>query len=888
MVQALNSSGKILNSKWPRVSSLSLIAIVLIVVLAFYADLQNRKAAEQALRTAVHDHISLIRAKLEGNINANIHLVRGLISTLKTEPDMQQDRFADLASNLFTENSQLRNVAGAPGLVISLMYPIVGNEKAIGLDYRANDIQRAAALKVMEAGAAVMAGPVDLVQGGQGLIGRFPVFNQVNGRETFWGLVSAVIDVESLYRESGLHDPDLSLDIAMVGKDGAGASGAQFFGPEHVMGASPVVVDVSLPNGSWRLAAVPKTGWQQGFSELWFQRLLIALAGFFILLPIFIFGRLSEQRKKAMDELQVREDRLQQVSHRLEMALDASKVGVWELNLETREVHWDSRMLEMYGLRSDAPPPEPRDWLHFVHPDDLGRVKAESEQAVATRGRYQSDFRIVLGNGDVRNIRSKGAFHDDGPGARYIGVNWDLTADMRLQDALKQAKSEMERRNGELERTKAQIEHMAMHDSLTGLPNRRFLDLELSNSALSRNRDSAVHALLIVDLDRFKQINDTYGHAAGDALLVHVSQILSLLVRPSEFVARIGGDEFVIVCKQDTDSDHLNGLAESIVEQMRQPMIYEGKECRFGVSVGISTAGSSATEISQLLVNADLALYRAKSTGRNRFAFYTPELQAKTLHTKNLADEIMRGIEEGQFVPFYQPQYTADNLAITGVEALARWHHPERGILTPDTFLSVAEEFNVMAAIDRVILRQTLKDMKFWSLQGLDIPHASVNVSAQRLHDSELLESLEGLKIPPGTLSFELVESIFLDDCDDVVVRNIERVKELGIDIEIDDFGTGHTSIISLLKLSPRRLKIDRQLITPMIESQAARHLVKSVVEIGNSLNIEVVAEGVETLRHVRLLQRMDCDILQGFVFGKPMSSQDLVNHLRKPMELTA
>ena len=339
MVQVLNSTGKKLNRKLPRVSSSSLIAIVLIVVLAFYADLQNRNAAEQALRTTVHDHMSIIRAKLEGNINANIHLVRGLISTLKTEPDMQQDRFADLASNLFTENSQLRNVAAAPGLVISLMYPIAGNEKAIGLDYRANDLQRAAALKVMEAGTAVMAGPVDLVQGGQGLIGRFPVINQVNGREEFWGLVSAVIDVESLYRESGLHDPDLGLDIAIVGKDGAGASGAQFFGPEHVLGSRPVVVDVSLPNGSWRLAAVPKTGWQQDFYELWFQRVLIALAGFFILLPIFIFGRLSQQRKKAMDDLQVREDRLQQVSHRLEMALDASKVGVWELNLETREVH---------------------------------------------------------------------------------------------------------------------------------------------------------------------------------------------------------------------------------------------------------------------------------------------------------------------------------------------------------------------------------------------------------------------------------------------------------------------------------------------------------------------------------------------------------------------
>jgi len=869
-------------------SPLLVIAFVLIAVVGTLVDRQNREAAQQELRISVGEQISLIRAKLEGNINGNIQLVRGLVATLKTEPDMRQDRFAELSSHLFTGNSQLRNIAGAPDLVVSLMYPMAGNERAIGLDYREKTEQKSVALAVRDGGKMVIAGPVDLVQGGQGIIGRFPVFTEENGENTFWGIVSAVIDTEHLYRDSGLVDPDLPIDIAVVGRDAAGRSGAQFFGPASVLDSSPVTAEVVLPNGSWLLAAVPKNGWNQPSAAVWWQRLLIIVAGFLVLLPIVIAGRLSDQRKKSMRDLQIREEHLQRLSRRLELALDASNVGVWELNLKTNKLVWDDRMRELYDLPPGIDAPDVEIWSKTLHPDDAQRAQAEFEKALQTHGQYRSNFRVVLRNGAIRHIRAKAAVHDVGNAPRIIGLNWDVTADIKLHDDLAQAKSQMEHRNAELEATKAKIEHMALHDSLTGLANRRYLDSELSNLMDDVPPDGATHALLIVDLDRFKQINDTLGHAAGDALLVHVSKILKKLTRPSDFVARIGGDEFVIVCRQSVDEKHLTRLAEAIVDQMRAPMHYHGKECRFGVSIGISTAEHGVSDASHLLINADLALYQAKSTGRNRFAFFTPELQASSLRAKTLADDIMRGIEEQEFTPYYQLQFDASDHSITGVEALARWRHPKHGLLTPDRFLEASEEFNLTAAIDREILTQTLADLKAWSRQGLDIPRASVNVSAQRLLDPRLPERLGALNIDPGTLSFELVESIFLDDCDDIVLSNIESIKAMGIDIEIDDFGTGRTSIVSLMKLNPRRLKIDRQLVIPMTESRASRKLAKSVIEIGKSLNIEVVAEGVETLRHAQLLQRLGCDILQGFAFAKPMPAADLMRFARNPLGRTA
>ena len=441
-----------------------------------------------------------------------------------------------------------------------------------------------------------------------------------------------------------------------------------------------------------------------------------------------IAGRLSEQRKKSMHDPQIREDKLQRLSQRLKLALDASRVGVWEYNLKTDQLVWDDRMRELYGIAQDKEPVVVDDWRNALHPDDRERAEHEFEEALRTRGPYRSVFWVLPGGGKVRHIRTRTAVYEDAGGLRIVGLNWDVTSDVRLQDALKQAKAEAERRNTELEETKARIEHMAMHDSLTGLPNRRFLDMELSRAV--ETTETAPRALLIVDLDRFKQINDTFGHAAGDALLVHVADILRLLARPSDFVARIGGDEFVILCRHDTQRQHLTLLAQSIVARMQRPMIYEGNACRFGVSVGISTAGNDAEEILRLLVNADLALYQAKSTGRNRFAFFTLELQAETLRTtRNWPMISFAASRRANSCPNYQPQYDAHRHTVTGVEALARWRHPELGTLTPAHFLAVAEEFNATAAIDREILRQTLADMDRWTKASVTVPRVPPSTS---------------------------------------------------------------------------------------------------------------------------------------------------------------
>ncbi|UJW87821.1 bifunctional diguanylate cyclase/phosphodiesterase [Devosia sp. SL43] len=852
----------------------ALVALAVLVAGSIFLDRQSAILDEERTRAGVLAEVSLIRAKLEGNINGNIQLVRGLVSAISTEPDMGQERFAALVSNLFEEQSQLRSVAAAPDLVIAMTYPLEGNQRAIGLDYRTNDAQRAAVLRARDTGKLVLAGPVDLVQGGRGFVGRFPVYtDSTDGSKQFWGVVSAVVDVGRLYADSGLIDPNLDIDISITGKDATGGNGTRFFGRD-LSGDNPVTAEVILPSGSWEIAAVPKTGWGSGNALP--LRIVMFLAGLLILVPIVITGRMVGERQLHFRKLKAREADLARVSRRLGLALATSQVGVWEMDVVTQELVWDDRMNELYGLPADGGVRTYTHWRGALHPDDFAQAEADFAEGMRT-GRYQSTFRTLHPDGTILHIRTIGAVYVDADSnPKILGVNWDVTADIARSEELERARALTEARNHELEAAKVRIEHNALHDSLTGLPNRRYLDEMLKRHAATGYGETGTIALLHIDLDRFKQINDTLGHAAGDAMLIHASAVLRANCRHDDFVARVGGDEFVVLTTASDGDIYLGTLAERIVKQMHLPVTYEGHQCRFGVSIGIAAERGPAIDVKRLLINADIALYRAKARGRNRFEFFSEALQAEVVNTKRIADEILNGLERNEFVAYYQPQFDAHTLDVVGVEALARWRHPTEGIKAPDSFMPIAEELNVVATIDRLILDQSLAALARWDAKGLNVPRVSVNVSLKRLHDEDLINRLRQLDIAPGRISFELVESIYLDESDGVVAWNIDQLKELGIDVEIDDFGTGYASIVSLQKLRPTRLKIDRQLVNPILVDMAQRQLLTSIIDIGKSMGIEVVAEGVETMEHAAILRDLGCDILQGYAFARPLSEADL------------
>lgn len=851
----------------------AIVATLAVLIAVFFADVQKRQLEEEYLRSFTTEQLGLLRSRLQGNILGNIKLVQGLVSTLSTEPEMPPARFTDLASRIFKGDNQLRSLAIAPDFVVTRVYPLQGNEASLGLDYRKNERQRAAAMQVLEQDRLIVTGPVDLVQGGRAVIARYPIHTDPN--DAFFGIASAVIDLDKLLESSGFKS-DLPVAVSISSRSHNAGETKAFFETDAAVVADPVVMSIDIGHEIWIMSAAPLAGWRQPSDDLSVFRSGLVLLATIIVVPMFWVGYLMKDRHRHILALQDREDRLEAVSQRLQLALDASKVGVWEYDSATRALSWDTRMRTLYNVAPEQTICRYEDWRDALHPDDLTGAEQVFVHAVDAEEPYITDFRVVGRDGSIRHIRAHGMTYRTSTGAkRIVGANWDVTEDVLLQDELIQAKLTAEAQNVALEDARLVLEHNSLHDALTGLPNRRFLDHQLALAGATENLRPL--SLLHIDLDRFKDINDTLGHAAGDEVLKRVATVLRAHVPAEDFIARIGGDEFVLLSRRDPADADFPRLSARIIEALSEPMAIEGHDCRIGASVGFAIRDDSDESPEQLLIHADIALYEAKRRGRNRVEAFNDELRLRTLEVKRLSDDILRGLERGEFRPFFQPQFDAKTLEITGVEALARWEHPTRGFVAPDVFLPVAEGLNIVARIDETIMEQALFQAMRWEGQGLAIPCVSVNVSCQRLRDEKLISKLKTMNIRPGALTFELLESISFDSADEGLKQAIEEIKALGIDIEIDDFGTGHASIISLLELSPKRLKIDRRLVQPLLDSTAQQSLVRFIIDIAKVQGIETVAEGVETPAHAELLRRMGCHVLQGYAFAKPMNADEFL-----------
>jgi diguanylate cyclase (GGDEF)-like protein len=575
---------------------------------------------------------------------------------------------------------------------------------------------------------------------------------------------------------------------------------------------------------------------------------------------------------------------MQRLKDRYEMATSTAKLGVWEYDIATSKAIWDQNTKRLFGADEliDKVPDE--FWESRLHPEDKYRAISICETAIQARQNFEQDYRIILPSGELKHVRVRAGYkHDAVIGSRMIGVVWDITHDVKQAEELRIAKELAESNTKKIELAQRHLEHSALHDALTQLPNRRHLDNTLDR--LSRQNPDTPNsqlAALHIDLDRLKKINDTFGHAAGDAILRSAAQTLKSVIGEKAFISRIGGDEFIVIIENAPDSVGLAALASSMIKRLREPIFFEGNECRFGASIGIATGPTGAVSGRTLLINSDIALYRAKSEGRNRFCFFTDDMQQQVTADKKCADDIRRGLERDEFFTVYQPQFDARNNSIIGVEALVRWRHPERGVLLPDEFLSVAAEMNAVAAIDELVLKRALCDLAKWRSAGLNIPNISVNISARRLADKNLIDSIGKLDIPANSLSFELLESIYLGNQDETVSSNLSEIKRLGIGLALDNFGTGHASIACLQRLRPMRLKIARQLVQPILVSVESRRLLASIIDIAAALGIEVLAEGVETQEHAQALAAMDCHYLQGFAFANPMEASAIHEFVTK------
>jgi diguanylate cyclase (GGDEF)-like protein/PAS domain S-box-containing protein len=452
---------------------------------------------------------------------------------------------------------------------------------------------------------------------------------------------------------------------------------------------------------------------------------------------------------------------------------------------------------------------------------------------------------------------------EDGSIDRYVAIFLDISDRKLAEERLEQARRE--------------TEYQAQHDSLTGLPNRRALDDLLETEI---GADPTPRTLVRIDLDHFKAVNDSLGHAAGDHVLVHVSNILRNTIGPEDFAGRIGGDEFVIALGPGRDCKDGVRLAEALLKEIRRDILFDGKICRIGASFGVAGAGTGLIDNADLLAAADAALYEAKEQGRSQTVVYAPAIHAGVQDMRRLAVEIESGIAREEFVPLFQPQIDAQSQKIVGAEVLLRWQHPDQGLLAPGAFLQTAERLSMLTEIDRIIYRQGLRIAAELERVGHPLPKISFNVGAAQIEDPELFAISERHTLNRTRIAFEILESVLLEEQSSNFRFQVDRLREQGFRIEIDDFGSGHASVVGLMQLNPDAMKIDQRLITPITESTRTRDLVRHMVGIGRSFGISVTAEGVETAEHVKILTELGCNTLQGFHYAPALNVLDLLDFI--------
>ncbi|MDO4246352.1 MAG: EAL domain-containing protein [Deinococcus sp.] len=542
--------------------------------------------------------------------------------------------------------------------------------------------------------------------------------------------------------------------------------------------------------------------------------------------------------------------------------------------------------------------PEIREWV--IGKDDIeyteyrGLPKSLAERrhshfdlAVRERGTVQFEEQLTDPQGEaVYQLRTyTPVFDEQGELALCIGHGMNVTELRRTQNALHELNDDLEERvqarTRELEELSLQLQHDALHDSLTGLPNRALFSDRLSQAiARARQPGAGQYAVLFLDADRFKGINDTLGHPTGDALLIEMGQRLAGCLRSTDTVARLGGDEFTVLLEPLMYPEHATNVAQRIQEALRRPMQLGGQSVSISASIGIVLGSGDYDTAMAVLRDADIAMYRAKDAGRAGYQVFTAQMREHTLHINRMESELRRALAGQELRAMYQPVLNLQTGYISGFEALVRWQHPERGLLDAGEFVPIAQDIGLLPDIDRWMLRRACQELQAWTDRYPNEPQLSLNVNfcGQHLDDPQVCEFvrdvLETTGLDPARLNIEITEGTLLSHAG-TVRQTIEDLRALGVGLHLDDFGTGYSSL-SYLQLYPLdALKIDRSFVQGMLENQSSAELVRTIIAMAKNMNLRVVAEGIEQPGHLQALQALGCDRGQGYLFSHPLSIQE-------------
>jgi diguanylate cyclase (GGDEF)-like protein/PAS domain S-box-containing protein len=587
-----------------------------------------------------------------------------------------------------------------------------------------------------------------------------------------------------------------------------------------------------------------------------------------------------------------------------EMIFDNAAVGI--VFARNRRVQRCNRKLEEIF---DWPPGElPGRPLRLLYPSEADFIDhcTEADEAMAYAGVHVAEMQMKRKSGGLLWVRATGRrANADGSEFDIVWIFEDVTERRDAEEALRRARDELEQRVAErtteltaanmqlqkeiFERLQAEqrIWHVAHHDALTGLPNRALLHDRLEQALAQASRDDHRVGVMFIDLDRFKSINDSLGHAIGDELLRHVAERLNGVVRAVDTVSRHGGDEFIIVLRQIAGADDAVLVAEKIIAALATPVHVQGHELRATPSIGISIYPDDGSQALQLMKNADTAMYHAKARGRNTFQFFAPRMNEEATHFFHLEQQLRHALDANELLLHFQPQVDIQLRVTCGMEALVRWLHPDQGMMSPADFIPIAEETGLILPLGEWVLAEALRQNRCWQEAGYPLLPVAVNLSPRQFRQKGLVDSVRRLLAETGQparlLELEITESSLMQDVDEALEK-LRELSAMGVQLVIDDFGTGYSSLNHLKRFPVHKLKIDQSFVRDLGIDWDDGAIVSVIVGLAQALNLEVVAEGVETAVQLDMLRNYGCDVFQGYYFSRPLAADQAPLLFRPPM----
>lgn len=576
-------------------------------------------------------------------------------------------------------------------------------------------------------------------------------------------------------------------------------------------------------------------------------------------------------------------EELRKSESRLANAQRIAKLGNWEWHIDANTLRCSEETYRIFGLRPPEVGSSYTALFNSIHPADRDAVEKALNRALFQQKPYNIDHRIVFPNGSERfvNQQAEVTFNRNGEPVHMIGTVQDVTDRKLAED---------------------QIRTLAYYDTLTDLPNRRMFKEYLEKILSRARRQDELAAVFVLDLDRFKRINDTLGHSMGDLLLREVAQRLHASVRREDFiarhhgdtassnsVARLGGDEFALLLTDITSLQDAARIARRTLAVLSEPYLLDQQEIFITASVGITVYPHDGDNVETLLKNADTAMYHAKAEGRNNYQYYTKSMNATAFERLAMENSLRRALERNEFELFYQPQLNIETGNIVGMEALMRWNHPDMGMVSPIEFIPLAEESGMIVLMGEWGLRAACEQNKAWQEAGFPPLTMSVNISSLQFKQQNLTtvvaKILNDTRLDPRYLDLELTEGTVMQNAEDTIAT-LHSLKEMGIRLSIDDFGTGYSSLSYLKRFPLHTLKVDRSFVKDLTKDADDEAITHAIIAMASSLGLKVIAEGVETEDQLRFLASRGCDEMQGYLFSPPLSASKITELLQSNSNL--